>query len=161
MHGAELCVQPYGFHRHRPDRTLAIDGTRGETWDRGYVQSISNICPVMDDRLYIYYTGFAGDKIKAKDKLPKGRRPTGLYANGATGVALLRRDGFVSLNLESGGAGENSPARSSFPGNISSPTPTRRTEAQRPNCATRRESPLNLSLLKTARAYRQTRPLRR
>lgn len=106
MNGAELCVQPHGFHWHRPDRTLAIDGTRGETWDRGYVQSISNICPVMDDRLYIYYTGFAGDKIKAKDKLPKTRRPTGLYANGATGVALLRRDGFVSLNSESGGAGE-------------------------------------------------------
>lgn len=106
MNGAELCVQPHGFNWHRPDRTLAIDGTRGETWDRGYVQSISNIFPAMGDRLYIYYTGFAGDKIKAKDKLPKGRRPTGLYANGATGVALLRRDGFVSLNSESGGAGE-------------------------------------------------------
>lgn len=161
MNGTELCVQPHGFNWHRPDRTLAIDGTRGETWDRGYVQSISNIFPAMGDRLYIYYTGFAGDKSKAKGRQPKGRRPTGLYANGVTGVALLRRDGFVSLNLESGGAGENSPARSSFPENISSPTPTRRTAAQRPNCATRRESPLKPQLLKTARAYRRTRPLRR
>lgn len=104
--GLNFAYSRDGFHWHRPDRTLAIDGTRGETWDKGYVQSISNICLVMGDRLYIYYTGFAGDKSKAKDKLPKGRRPTGLYANGATGVAFLRRDGFVSLNSESGGAGE-------------------------------------------------------
>lgn len=96
MNGAELCVQPHGFNWHRPDRTLAIDGTRGETWDRGYVQSISNIFPAMGDRLYIYYTGFAGDKNKAKDKL----RPQ------AYGSLRKRRDGFVSLNSESGGAGE-------------------------------------------------------
>lgn len=83
MNGTELCVQPHGFNWHRPDRTLAIDGTRGETWDRGYVQSISNICPVMDDRFYIYYTGFAGDKNKAKDKL----RPQ------AYGSLRKRRDG--------------------------------------------------------------------
>lgn len=83
MNGAELCVQPHGFHRHRPDRTLAIDGTRGETWDRGYVHSIRNICLVMGDRLYIYYTGFAGGKNKAKDKL----RPH------AYGSLRKRRDG--------------------------------------------------------------------
>lgn len=45
-------------------------------------------------------------ETKTRRKTNCGRRPTGLYANGATGVALLRRDGFVSLNSESGGAGE-------------------------------------------------------
>ena len=45
-------------------------------------------------------------ETKTRRKTNCGRRPTGLYANGVTGVALLRRDGFVSLNSESGGAGE-------------------------------------------------------
>ncbi len=104
--GLNFAYSRDGFHWHRPDRTLAINCTRKETWDKGYVQSISNICLVMGDKLYIYYTGFAGDKNKAKDKLPKGVRPTGIYSNGATGVAFLRRDGFASLNSEGENGGE-------------------------------------------------------
>jgi hypothetical protein len=84
-----------GFYWHRPDRTTAIKAGRSAgTWDRGYVQSLGNICVVRGDKLWIYYTGFGGDESKAKDN-------QGMYANGAMGVAVLRRDGFVSMDAAS------------------------------------------------------------
>lgn len=80
-----------GFHWSRPDRTTAIKAERkAGTWDRGYVQSLGNICTVRGDKLWFYYTGFSGSESKAK----KG----GMYANGAMGVAFLRRDGFASMD---------------------------------------------------------------
>ncbi len=89
-----------GFNWHRPDRKFAIASTYDKTWDRGYVQSLSNICLVRGDKLWFYYIGFAGDENLTTEK--QGREissmSSGMYSNGATGVAFLRRDGFASLN---------------------------------------------------------------
>ncbi len=85
-----------GFHWDRPDRTTAIESAReAGTWDRGYVQSLGNICVLRGDKIWFYYTGYAGDESK-------GDNQGGMYANGAMGIATLRRDGFASLN----GSGE-------------------------------------------------------
>ena len=83
-----------GFHWHRPDRRAHIPAERRDVWDRGYVQSIGNICTVRGDKLWIYYTGFQGDS----KKLSNNWLQNGMYDRGATGVALLRRDGFASLD---------------------------------------------------------------
>ena len=81
-----------GFYWHRPDRTTAIKAERtAGTWDRGYVQSLGNICTVRGDKLWFYYTGFAGDEAWLNGT-------HGKYVNGAMGVAFLRRDGFASMD---------------------------------------------------------------
>ena len=89
-----------GFHWHRPDRRTFIESTRNPgDWDRGYVQSVGGICLVMGDELWFYYTGFSGD--------PDNNNPAwmlnGMYANGSTGIAKLRRDGFASMDAGSRG----------------------------------------------------------
>ncbi|QHI70722.1 glycosyl hydrolase family 32 [Tichowtungia aerotolerans] len=77
-----------GFHWDRPDRTTAIEASRtAGVWDRGYIQSVGGICTVRGDQLWFYYSGMEGD-----ESIPKG-----MYANGATGIAVLRRDGFASM----------------------------------------------------------------
>ncbi|MBQ6533579.1 MAG: hypothetical protein IJI37_00260, partial [Opitutales bacterium] len=105
--GLNFAYSRDGFNWHRPDRTLAIDSEYKSTWDNAYIQSVSNILCVMGDKLYIYYTGFAGDTSKRADTIDKKFRhelalSVGSYSGGATGVAFLRRDGFASMN---GGAG--------------------------------------------------------
>jgi len=77
-----------GFHWHRPDREPAIRAERRDVWDRGYVQSLGNLCCVRGDKLWFYYIGFQGNTTKRD----------GYYDRGATGVAFLRRDGFVSMD---------------------------------------------------------------
>ena len=73
-------------------------------WDRGYVQSLGNICTVRGDKLWFYYIGFAGDEtLKLGDPRIKSSMQSGLYGNASTGVAFLRRDGFVSLNADATG----------------------------------------------------------
>ncbi|MDD2601147.1 MAG: glycosyl hydrolase family 32 [Kiritimatiellae bacterium] len=81
-----------GFHWHRPDRRTHIPAERRDVWDRGYVQSIGNICTIQGDKLWLYYIGFQGNTNKANGG--------GIYDRGATGVAFLRRDGFVSMNAD-------------------------------------------------------------
>lgn len=84
-----------GFHWDRPNRRAFIAASRkGDSWDRGYVQSVGGICNVVGDELRFYYTGFRGDPTKLA---PDGTR-NGMYANGGLGVAVLRRDGFASMN---------------------------------------------------------------
>jgi len=80
-----------GFHWHRPDRRAHIPAERKPAWDRGYVQSLGNICTVIGDTLYIYYIGFRGDR---------GGEGAAMYNNSATGVAFLRRDGFASMEAD-------------------------------------------------------------
>ncbi|MGZ0710192.1 sialate O-acetylesterase [Coraliomargarita sp. W4R53] len=82
-----------GFHWDRPDRTAAIPAARkAGTWDRGYLQSTTGICAIVGDQLWFYYGGFAGDESRPRD---------GMYTNGATGVAFMRRDGFASMSAGS------------------------------------------------------------
>ncbi|HYW81105.1 MAG TPA: hypothetical protein VE890_16100, partial [Thermoguttaceae bacterium] len=83
-----------GFHWHRPDRRAHIPAERRDVWDRGYIQPIGNLCTVRGDKLWFYYTGFRGDSGRLGDNWMKN----GMYDRGATGIALLRRDGFASMD---------------------------------------------------------------
>lgn len=85
-----------GFHFTRPCRNSIVNASlyRG-SWDRGYVQSVGGIAVINGDELWIYYIGFGGDENYAEGH---DWMSNGMYKNGATGIAKLRRDGFVSMN---------------------------------------------------------------
>ena len=85
-----------GYHFSRPDRSSLIGASmNGDSWDRGYVQSVGGVTIINGDELWIYYIAFAGDPEK---KTERECGYSGMYCNGATGLAKLRRDGFVSMN---------------------------------------------------------------
>lgn len=93
---SDLCVMfsRDGFHWSRPTRKPFIVASRNEqAWDRGYLSSVGNLFAVTDDELRIYYGAVKGDNTKTGDVWLGG-----MYSNGAIGVAILRRDGFVSLS---------------------------------------------------------------
>jgi hypothetical protein len=76
-----------GFHWHRPDRRPFIPVSEKEgDWNWGNVQSAGGCCLVVGDKLYFYVSGRKGVK--------------GSPASGecTTGLAVLRRDGFASLD---------------------------------------------------------------
>jgi hypothetical protein len=87
----EVCVgfSRDGFHWHRPDRRpfLAVSEQKGD-WNWGNVQSAGGCCLVVGDELWFYHSGRAGSPGKGET------RDTG----GSTGLAVLRRDGFASLD---------------------------------------------------------------
>jgi len=84
-----------GFHWDRPDRRAFISAARREgAWDRGYLHSTSGICLIDGDRLLFPYCGFSGIA-------PDGRR--GMYFGASIGYAVLRRDGFASLDAAAPG----------------------------------------------------------
>lgn len=89
-----------GFHWHRPDRRSFIQCSRSDdAWDNGYVQSVCGLCTVSNDMLYFYYSGVQGDsRLKGENWMLNG-----MYANGSTGIATLRRDGFASMNAHDSG----------------------------------------------------------
>jgi hypothetical protein len=79
-----------GFHWERPYRQPLIPvSERDEDWNHSNVQSVGGVCLVVGDRLYFYCSG-------------RGGAPYGKGDN-TTGLATLRRDGFVSM--EAGDAG--------------------------------------------------------
>ena len=83
----DLCV---GFSRdgltwHRPDRRPFIGLGAAGSWNFGNVQSAGGCCVVMGDQLGFFVSGRAGIRATAEP----GRSSTGL--------ALLRRDGFASM----------------------------------------------------------------
>ncbi|MCE9534769.1 MAG: glycosyl hydrolase family 32, partial [Planctomycetes bacterium] len=77
-----------GFHFHRPDRRafLPMSETKGD-WNWGNVQSAGGGCAIVGDKLHFYCSGRSGT--------PENRE-----AGGSTGLAILRRDGFVSLEAD-------------------------------------------------------------
>lgn len=86
----EFAYSRDGFHWHRPDRTAFLAGTQREgDWDRAYLHIAASICTVSRDRLCFYYGGWSG-------KSP--RLGGDIYADGAMGIAFLRRDGFASMD---------------------------------------------------------------
>jgi hypothetical protein len=91
-----------GFHWDRPDRRAHIAAERSDVWDRGYVQSIGNICTVRGDKLWFYYSAFQGN-VEKKNRDLFGFFVNGMYDRGSTGVAFMRRDGFASLDAGSEG----------------------------------------------------------
>jgi len=90
-----FCYSRDGFHWDRPDRRAHIASERwySDAWDRGYVQPLGNLCTVRGDTLWFYYSGFRGDPAKTN----LVNRLNGMHQCGSTGLAFLRRDGFVSL----------------------------------------------------------------
>jgi len=86
-----------GFHWDRSNRDTFIEATRkAGDWDMGYVQSVGGICTVVGDELRFYYTGFRGNQ-----DLKEGKER--MYSNGSTGIAVLRRDGFASMEAKKKG----------------------------------------------------------
>ena len=76
-----------GFHWHRPfrQRFIACTWKQGD-WNFGNVQSAAGGCLIVRDKLYFYVSA------RTKD-------PTGGHGNGSTGLAILRRDGFASMQV--------------------------------------------------------------
>lgn len=86
-----------GYHFSRPCRKSLIPSSIYEgAWDRGYVQSVGGVCVIHEEELWIYYIGFGGDPEYNSENYDWTLN--GMYRNGATGLAKLRRDGFVSMN---------------------------------------------------------------
>ena len=76
-----------GFHWDRPDRStfLGVSQTPGD-WNWANVQSAGGCCLVVGDQLYFYVSGRQGR--------PRSADP-GVCT---TGLAMLRRDGFASMD---------------------------------------------------------------
>lgn len=76
-----------GFHWDRPSREAFIPvSERYGDWNWGNVQSAGGCCLVVGDKLYFYVSGRAGVPGSAKSGVS------------CTGLAVLRRDGFASLD---------------------------------------------------------------
>lgn len=84
-----------GFHWDRSCRETFIAGQphKKDSWERGYIHSIGGVCNIVGDKLHFYYTAFKGDE-KNLNILPVWN---GMYANASMGLAVLRRDGFASM----------------------------------------------------------------
>ena len=76
-----------GFHWHRPshDAFIPVSEQYGD-WNWGNVQSAGGCCLIVRDKLYFYVSGRAG--------VP-GTPDSGVCS---TGLAILRRDGFASMD---------------------------------------------------------------
>ncbi len=86
----ELGFSRDGFHWDRPDRRGFICGERREgAWDRAYVHTTTGVMVVLDDKLVFPYCAYSGDA---------GGGRGDIYGGGAVGLAMLRRDGFASLD---------------------------------------------------------------
>lgn len=82
-----------GFHWDRPDRQpfLPTSEKMGD-WNWGNVQSTVPCCLVMGEELWFYVSGRAGKSFPGTEHLDSGA---------STGLAKLRRDGFVSMDAGS------------------------------------------------------------
>ncbi len=92
-----------GFHWYRPMRSGFISSSREKgTWNYGYIHAAGGVCLVVGDELWFYFTAFSGNSPR-KGNPGSFRQQSSMYAGGSTGLAVLRRDGFASM--ESGPAG--------------------------------------------------------
>jgi hypothetical protein len=80
-----------GFYWNRPDRRpfIAKSPQPGD-WNYDYVQSAGGCCLIVGDKIYFYVSGRSDDYS----------RP-GAYRS--TGLAILRRDGFASMQANEAG----------------------------------------------------------
>ena len=90
-----------GFHWHRGDHRPFLDvSERYGDWNWGNVQSAGGGCLVVGDKLYFYVSARAG---------VRGSRTSGVCT---TGLGVLRRDGFASMDAgEAGGTLTTRPLR--------------------------------------------------
>ena len=92
--GLQFMYSRDGYHFSRPHREDAIKASMYKgAWDRGYVQSVGGVTVIHGDELWFYYVAFEGDESHANETMARN----GAYCKGATGLAKLRRDGFVSM----------------------------------------------------------------
>ena len=84
-----------GFHWDRPDRRpfMPTSEKMGD-WNWGNVQSTVPCCLVMGDQLWFYVSGRAGKSFPGSKNGDAGA---------STGLAMLRRDGFASMDAGPGG----------------------------------------------------------
>ena len=76
-----------GYHWHRPMRRPLIGvSERYGDWNWANIQSAGGCCLVVRDKLYIYVSGRAGRR---------GTKSSGVCS---TGLAIMRRDGFASMD---------------------------------------------------------------
>ena len=88
-----------GFHWDRSNRNTFIGATlKKNSWERAYIHSTGGVCNIVNDKLHFYYTAFQGDESKKLSNDQKLDYWSGMYANASTGLAILRRDGFASMN---------------------------------------------------------------
>lgn len=87
-----------GFHWDRNCRKTFIGGNpdKKESWERAYIHSVGGVCNIVNDKLHFYYTAFKGNESNRNSI----NHWNGMYANASTGVAILRRDGFASMEAE-------------------------------------------------------------
>jgi len=79
-----------GFHWDRPDRRPFIPvSEKMRDWNWGNVQSVGGCCLVVGDKLYFYVSGRAGKSYPGCNYNDAGA---------STGLAILRRDGFASMD---------------------------------------------------------------
>ncbi|MCC6491055.1 MAG: glycosyl hydrolase family 32 [Candidatus Hydrogenedentes bacterium] len=84
----EVCVgfSRDGFHWSRPDRSSFLPvSENADDWNWGNVQSAGGGCLIVGDELRFYASGRRGDPPHFQD------------ADGSTGLAVMRRDGFASM----------------------------------------------------------------
>lgn len=74
----------YSWYREDMNPFLAVDATNTEAWNNGNLQSVVGTPLIVGDKLYFY---LSGRKLK-----PNGKEIV------TTGLATLRRDGFVSMS---------------------------------------------------------------
>ena len=105
----DLCVgfSRDGFHWARPDRRafLPVSEHVGD-WNWANVQSAGGVCLVVNDQLFFYVSGRHG--------VPGSGDP-GVCS---TGLAILRRDGFVSMDRHAAAGGVERIDRSIEPGTL-------------------------------------------
>ena len=79
-----------GLHWERPDRTsfLACTQHPGD-WNRGYLHPAGGVCLIVSNQLHFYFGAWSGISPKLGGHM---------YAGGSTGLAVLRRDGFASMD---------------------------------------------------------------
>ena len=87
-----------GVHWVRPDRRAFIACSRRPgTWNRGYIQATGGVCLVVGDELRFYFSASSGMAPQLGGSM------------GSTGMAVLRRDGFVSLDGGASGGAMTTP----------------------------------------------------
>lgn len=79
-----------GFHWDRPDRRpfMPVSEKMGD-WNWGNLQSTAPGCLVVGEQLWFYVSGRAGKSFPGSENLDAGA---------STGLAMLRRDGFASMD---------------------------------------------------------------
>lgn len=94
----QLTFSRDGFHWDRSCRETFIAGNpnKKDSWERAYIHSVGGVCNIVGDKLHFYYTAFKGDE----SNLNPLHSWNGMYANASMGLAILRRDGFASMDAK-------------------------------------------------------------